>query len=76
MSKPQTGYFVDWNGDTRSIANLGGGYSCTPLVEKVCEGKPYQAVDILDAGGFVIFEAVYYPTLDDIKALGVTVNLV
>ncbi|POR07978.1 hypothetical protein [Diaphorobacter sp. LR2014-1] len=71
-----SGFFVDWNGDTRRVECPGNGYTCSPVLDKLCEGKPYQAVDVLDTAGFVIHEAVYYPTLDALKAVGVVINLV
>ena len=70
------GYFVDWNGDTRRVERPGFGYSCGPVTTKGQGANVYQAVDILDSDGFVTHEAVYYPTLDAIKAIGVPVNLV
>jgi hypothetical protein len=42
----------------------------------MCEGEPYQAIDVIDSSGFVIHEAVYYPTLEALKAVGVVINLV
>lgn len=70
------GFFVDWNGDARRVERPGLGYSCGPVMTKGQGGDVYQAVDVMDSEGFVIHEAVYYPTLDAIKAIGVTVNLV
>jgi len=71
-----SGFFVDWNGVTRRVDCPGNGYQCSPVLDKMCEGKTYQAVDVLDTSGFVIHEAVYYPTLDALKAVGVVINLV
>lgn len=73
--EPQSGFFVDWNGDTRRVESPGSGYSCSPVRTMMCEGEPYQAVDVIDSSGFVIHEAVYYPTLDALKAVGVVINL-
>jgi hypothetical protein len=70
------GFFVDWNGDTRRVERPGLGYSCGPVGTKGQGTNAYQAVDVLDSEGFVTHEAVYYPTLDAIKAVGVVVNLV
>lgn len=71
-----TGFFVDWDGGTRRVECPGHGYSCSPVLDKMCEGEPYQAIDVIDSSGFVIHEAVYYPTLDALKAVGVVINLV
>jgi hypothetical protein len=71
-----TGFFVDWNGDTRRVGSPGTGYSCSPVTMRGAGVEAYQAVDVLDSEGFVIHEAVYYPTLEAIKAVGVSVNLV
>lgn len=72
----QVGYFVDWNGDTRSVANPGPGLYCGHVVTRGEGAKAWQSVDVLKSEGEVIFEAVYYPTTDAIAALGVPVNLV
>lgn len=70
------GFFVDWNGNTRMVDRPGAGLSCGPVLSKMCGDESYQAVEVIDAEGFVIHEAVYYPTLDALKAAGVTVCLV
>lgn len=72
---PTKGFFVDWNGDTRRMERPGLGYTCQ-VRHKVCEGSPYIALDVIDSAGFVTHEAVYYPSLTALKAVGVTVNLV
>lgn len=71
-----TGFFVDWNGDTRRVECPGNGFLCGPVQNKMCDGEPYQAIDVIDTSGFVIHEAVYYPTLDALKASGVVINLI
>ena len=71
-----TGFFVDWNGDTRRVERPGVGYTCGHITSKGTGKNAYMAVDVLDSEGFVTHEAVYYPTLDAIQALGVSVNLV
>lgn len=65
------GYFVDWDGNTRRMEAPGHGYSC-----QVAKEAGYLGVDVIDPEGFVCHEAVYYPTLDALRAVGVTVNLV
>ncbi|MGJ7523450.1 hypothetical protein ACSFA0_23420 [Variovorax sp. LT1P1] len=42
----------------------------------VHEGQPYLALDVLDSGGFVTHEAVYYPSLAALQAVGVSINLI
>lgn len=73
--KITTGYFVDWNGDVRSIERLGGGYTCGPLVAKGQGEDAFQSIEIYGSDGLVIFEATYYPTLDAVEAIGISVNL-
>ncbi len=68
---PPTGFFVDWDGNTRQVEAPGDGYSC----EIVCRSG-YFGVDVLDTDGGVCFEAVFYHTLDDLKAVGVVINRV
>lgn len=70
------GFFVDWNGDTRRVESPGLGFSCGPVQTRGQGSGVYQAIDILDSKGFVVHEAVYYPTLDALRAVGVEVNLV
>lgn len=69
---PNQGFFVDWNGDTRRIADLGGAYSCSDIKQIGAA----QSVEISDSSGGVIFEAVYYPTLQAIEDAGVSVHLI
>ena len=63
----ETGFFVDWDGNTRRTEAPGAGYTCT------VDGPN---CDVLDEEGCVIHEATYYATLAEIEALGVTVKLV
>lgn len=72
---PSTGFFVDWNGDTRRVERPGFGYTAT-VHRKELDGEPYLALDVIDSEGFVTFEAVYYPSLEALRAVGVTVRLV
>lgn len=70
-----TGFFVDWDGNTRRVEAPGADMSCM-VVECQLNGQPYLGVDVVDHEGFVIHEATYYETLDALRAVGVTVNLV
>lgn len=65
------GFFVDWDGNTRRTEAPGSGYTC-----QLVEHANYLGVDVIDHEGFVCHEAVYYPTQDALRAVGVTVNLV
>ena len=75
LAPSTTGFFVDWNGDTRRVERPGRGYTCA-MRNASLEGKPYQAVDVIDSEGFVTHEAVYYASLKALKAVGVTINLI
>lgn len=72
---PVTGFFVDWNGDTRRMERPGLGYTCQ-LRRMAHDGQPYFAIDVLDSEGFVSHEAVYYPSLAALQAVGVSINLI
>ena len=65
------GYFVDWDGNTRRVEAPGNGYTCE-IVRK--SGR--IDVDVVDPEGFVCHEAVYYPTIESLQAVGVTPTLV
>lgn len=67
----RTGFFVDWDGNTRRVEAPGSGYTCL-IVEK----DGYLGVDVLDPDGFVCHEATYYPTLEALEAVGVAINLI
>lgn len=69
------GFFVDWDGNTRRVEAPGAGMTCQ-VVERQLKGRPYKGVDVLDHEGFVTHEATYYESLDALRAVGVTVNLV
>lgn len=68
---PTTGFFVDWDGNTRRVEAPGNECSC-----RVVKKDGYLGVDVDDAEGFVCHEAVFYPTVDDLLAVGVIVNLI
>ncbi len=65
------GFFVDWDGNTRRVEAPGSGYTCQPV-----EKPGYLGLAVVDPEGFVCHEAVYYPSLDALRGVGVTVNLV
>lgn len=65
------GYFVDWDGNTRRVEAPGAGYSC-----QLTEHADYVGVDVVEPDGCVCHEAVYYPTIESLQAVGVSVNLV
>lgn len=69
------GFFVDWNGKARPINKPGPGMSCGPLIPSVSDGVPYHAVDVLNSDGEVIHQAVYYPTLQSIRDLGLDIEM-
>lgn len=64
------GFFVDWDGNTRRTEAPGPGMSC-----RVYDADDYRRVDVIDREGFVTYEAVYYPTVEAIQAVGVNVNM-
>jgi len=65
-----SGFFVDWDGNTRRFEAPGDSYTCQ-LVD-----RGHLGVDVLDSGGFVIHEATFFPSLADAQVVGVSVNLV
>lgn len=67
----ETGFFVDWNGDTRRVEAPGDSYSC-----EVVQRYGHRCVDVRQSDGCTIFEATYYPTLEAVAEAGVVVNLI
>lgn len=65
-----TGFFVDWDGNTRRFERPRDGLECV-LVE-----RGHRGVDVRDSEGFVVHEATFFPTLEAVAAAGVVVNLV
>jgi hypothetical protein len=65
-----TGFFVDWDGNTRRVDELGEGMECQVV------DRGHTGVDVLDPQGFVIHEATFFQTLEAVAAAGVVVNLV
>lgn len=71
------GYFVDWDGKTRSVDTPGFGLTCSQAIERGEVGKPsWKSLFVIGSDGGVIYEAVYYQTLEAIKAVGVVVDLI
>lgn len=64
-----TGFFVDWDGNTRRFEQPGEGLECL-LVE-----RGHLGVDVCDSEGFVVHEATFFPTLEAAAAAGVVINL-
>lgn len=60
----EVGYFVDWNGEVRSIFSPGDGYRCE---------TDNHCVDVIAEDGEIIYEADYHPSIESIKACGVDV---
>jgi hypothetical protein len=68
MAIPE-GYFVDWDGNTRSTEDPGGGYAC--------EIDPISRyVAVMGKGGALVHEATYYKSLADIVKAGIKAPLV
>jgi hypothetical protein len=63
------GFFVDWDGNTRSTDDPGGGYQC-----EVDTAARYVAV--LAKGGALVHEGTFYKTLADIEKAGIKSQLV
>lgn len=72
MSLPEcaSGFFVDWNGDTRRVESPGDGYSC-----QVVDKGHYKSVEVTSPSGFVCHEATYFKSIEDVQAAGVVVRL-
>lgn len=64
-----TGYFVDWNGDTRSTEQPGDCFEC--IVDEQA-----AHVEVVDSQGFVVHVCTFFPTLEAVEAAGVSVNLI
>ncbi|EIZ79661.1 hypothetical protein WSK_1741 [Novosphingobium sp. Rr 2-17] len=63
------GYFVDWNGQTRSTADPGGGYIC-----EVDTASRYVA--ILTKTGALVHEATFYRSFEAVEKAGIKAPLV
>lgn len=67
---PKTGFFVDWDGNTRRVESPGDGLSC-----RVVQREDYMGVDVIDADGFVCHEATYYTDLNALESAGVRISM-
>ncbi len=63
------GYFIDWNGNARSIDDPGGGYVCDI-------DRPARYVAITTPGGTLVHEGTLYRSLEDITKAGIIATLV
>ncbi len=64
-----SGFFIDWDGNTRSTADPGGGY--------LCEADPAaRYVAITTKGGTLVHEGTFYKTLAAIEKAGIKAQLV
>jgi hypothetical protein len=57
------GYFVDWNGEIRTLQTEGMGYTIA-LTEK----QDYTSLEVSDEQGETIYEGVYWSSLEELKA--------
>lgn len=64
-----TGFFVDWDGNARSVEDPGGGYRCDV-------DMPARYVAVLGKGGTLVHEGTLYKTLADIEKAGIKAELV
>lgn len=64
-----TGYFIDWDGNVRSVTDPGGGYRCE--VDPVA-----RYVGVATPGGALVHEATFYRSLEDIARAGIKATLV
>ncbi len=63
------GFFVDWDGNTRSTLDPGGGYRC--------ETDPAaRYVAVIAPGGALVHEGTYYKNVADIEKAGIKAPLV
>lgn len=63
------GFFVDWDGNARSVADPGGGYVCD--VDAIA-----RYVAIMTKSGAVVHEATLFKSLADIEKAGIKATLV
>lgn len=64
-----TGYFIDWDGNVRSVADPGGGYRC-----EVDAAARY--VGVATPVGTLVHEATLYRSLEDVARAGIKASLV
>ncbi|HEY8214281.1 MAG TPA: hypothetical protein VIG36_09165 [Methylocystis sp.] len=63
------GYFIDWDGNARSVSDPGGGYSCE--ADTVA-----RYVAIMTKTGALMHEGTCYKSLADIEKAGIKASLV
>lgn len=63
------GYFIDWNGKVRSVADPGGGYVCD--VDRIA-----RYVAVRSKAGALMHEATLYKSLEAIEKAGIKAELV
>ncbi|MFZ5491783.1 MAG: hypothetical protein ACOY6E_04695 [Pseudomonadota bacterium] len=63
------GYFIDWDGNVRSVADPGGGFCCE--IDTVA-----RYVGITTPSGALVHEATFYRSLEDIAKAGIRASLV
>lgn len=59
-----SGYWVDWNGCVRDVANPGKGYRC-----KIVQHDGFLGVDVYCSAGYVVHEADYHSSIESLKLL-------
>jgi hypothetical protein len=65
----QDGFFVDWNGNSRSTLDPGGGYLCEI-------DAPSRYVAVMSPRGALVHEATFYKSTADIEKAGIKAPLV
>lgn len=63
------GYFIDWNGNARSVQDPGGNFT-------IEVDMPSKYVALYSKGGTLMHEATFYRSLEDISKKGITAELV
>ena len=63
------GYFIDWDGNARSVSDPGGGYVCD--IDMVAK---YVAVNTKT--GALVHEGTYYKTIEAIAKAGIKASFV
>jgi len=63
------GYFVDWDGNLRSVEDPGGGYHCEV-------DRPARYVGVKTKAGSLVHEATFYRDLQTVEKKGISAKLV
>jgi hypothetical protein len=69
MSAEYSGYFIDWDGNTRPVEKPGKGYRAEVDMS-------IKYVEIKNKYGATHHESTFYPTLEAVAKAGLKVNLV